>query len=258
MVLVEFRHGRLELGPFHAGRQQLGYLRATLHVLGLDLPHPPFLCRPALLRLGRPERVLGELALVLLQRSLGLGVPYLPLIFREVLPGESDDLGECRVVCFYFGRNVLALNERRAEKNECIGGTGDVVLGLLLGMRRATRCGRSFFGGGKQDNLGRGSIHEGRGPIGEARGGDVGGERDAGRIGRLDRHCPHEALACETRCQLIDRPRCDLISPSDSVLRDPRVLSAGMGGIGVAGGRRCGRLGPGEGNQAGEWDKGGL
>lgn len=30
---------------------------------------------------------------MVLERGLGLGVPYLALLVGEVLPGESDDLG---------------------------------------------------------------------------------------------------------------------------------------------------------------------
>ena len=75
------------------------------------------------------KRVLGELALVLLERGLDLGVPHLALLVRQILP---NDLGERAVVGLDRGRDVLALDERGAEEDEGIGRTGDVVVRLLL------------------------------------------------------------------------------------------------------------------------------
>jgi hypothetical protein len=78
---------------------------------------------------------------VLLQCSLGLGVPYLTLIVREVLPSESDDLRKSAVIGLNLGRHMLAFNKRGAEKYEGVWRSGYVVLWFFLAMSRATRSG---------------------------------------------------------------------------------------------------------------------
>jgi hypothetical protein len=112
----------------------------------------------------RPEGILRELALVLGERGLGLCMPDPTLVIRKVLPCEADDFGEGAVVCFDLGRNVLALDERRAEQDEGIGRARDVILRLLLAVGRSARGG-TIIGRGEEDIFGKGRINEGRGTL---------------------------------------------------------------------------------------------
>lgn len=67
-----------------------------------------------------------------LEGDLRLCMPDLTFLRREVLPGESNDLGECAVVRLDVGRNVLVLDKRGPEEDKRIGRPGNVVLWLLL------------------------------------------------------------------------------------------------------------------------------
>ena len=61
------------------------------------------------------------------QRGLGLGVPDLALLVREVLPGETDDLGQGAMVGLDLGGDVLVLDEGRAEEDEGVARARDVA-----------------------------------------------------------------------------------------------------------------------------------
>jgi hypothetical protein len=73
---------------------------------------------------------------MLFEGSLGLCVPNLTLLVREVGPSETDDFGQSAVVGLYLGRDMLTLDERRSKEDESVRRARDVILGLLLAMRR--------------------------------------------------------------------------------------------------------------------------
>jgi len=91
--LVELRDGGVELRPFQTLYQKLRYSSAALQILRPNLPHLALLVvRLTPLRMRWPERVLWPFLLMLVQSNLGLRMPNLALLVREVLPGEADDL----------------------------------------------------------------------------------------------------------------------------------------------------------------------
>ena len=139
VVAVELLDRGVEVRALFALDEQLGDLGAAREVLRFDLAHLALLDGRLPLGVQRAEGVLGELALVLLERGLGLRVPDLALLLGQVLPGEADDLAQRAVVRFELGRDVLVLDERRAEEDERVWRARDVVLGPLLGVRGAAR-----------------------------------------------------------------------------------------------------------------------
>jgi hypothetical protein len=114
---------------------------------------------------------------VLLQSSFGLGMPNLPLVVRQVLPSETDNLRQSAVIRFDLGGDVLTLNERRPEEYKGIGRTGYVVLRFLLAVCRTARY-RAIIGRGEEDCFARG-INHGRRVI-EGHGSDVGRKGNRG------------------------------------------------------------------------------
>lgn len=52
---------------------------------------------------------------MLVQRGLGLRMPDLALVVGEILPRQTNDLGERAVVCLDFRGDVLTFDERGAE-----------------------------------------------------------------------------------------------------------------------------------------------
>ena len=179
MCAVEFLDGGVELAAFLALHEELGNLLAPLEVLWADLSDLALL-RATTLGVQGAKRVLGELALVLLESGLGLGMPHLPLLVRQILPGEANDLGERAVVGLDLGRDVLALDERGAEENEGIGRTRDVVVRLLLAVARATRRGTVV---GRREELGLADGLRRRGRVIERDRGDVRRKRNCGGLG---------------------------------------------------------------------------
>jgi len=85
MMSIELLDGLVEFGALLSLYQQLSNLRTALQVLRPHFPDFPLL-RPFPLLVQRPKSVLGELPLVLVEGSLGLGVPDLPFIVWEILP----------------------------------------------------------------------------------------------------------------------------------------------------------------------------
>ena len=126
------------------------------------------------------EGILRELALVLLERDLGLRVPDLALLVRKILPGETDDLGQCAVIGLDLGGDMLVLDEGGAEEDEGVRGAGNMVLGLLLRVRGAAGS-SAAFARGEEKRL-RVGLRRTRGIV-ERAGGDIRGERDACRGG---------------------------------------------------------------------------
>ena len=202
VVAVELLDRGVERGALLALDEELGDLGAAREVLGLDLAHSALLRGRLSLGVQRAERVLGELALVLLERGLGLGVPDLALLRGQVLPREADDLAQRAVVRFDLGRDVLVLDERRAEEDERVWRARDVVLGPLLGVRGAARacgaCRRTLFAVCGEEERRVCSGHErlirARRVVERARG-DGRGERDALRSGEVG--CGHNALGAD-------------------------------------------------------------
>jgi hypothetical protein len=137
---IEFLDSGVELAAFLALHEELRNLLAPLDVLWAHLPDLALL-RATTLGVQGAKSVLREFALVLLESGLGLCMPNLSLLVRQVLPGEADDLGERAVVGFDLSRDMLALDERGTEEDERVGRTGDVVLWLLLAVCRATGSG---------------------------------------------------------------------------------------------------------------------
>ena len=161
VVLVELLHGGLEVGALLALDEELCDLGAALHVLGADLANFSLLCGGGALapHMRGAERVVGELALVLGLCELRLAVPELALLVRHVLPGEPNDLGQSAVVRLDLCGNVPALDEGRAEEDEGVRGSRNVVIRLLLPVtwlsRRRTICRR------EQRGCGVSAINEG-------------------------------------------------------------------------------------------------
>lgn len=157
-MAVELSDGGIELCALLAFDQELGDLLASFEILRAHLPHLPLLSGPFPLRVQGTERVLRELALVLLECDLSSRMPGLTLLRREVLPGESNNLRERTVVCLDVRRHVLALDEVRAEKDERIGWPRNVIFGLLLRVATAgTRWGQDVTRG-REEHASRGWI----------------------------------------------------------------------------------------------------
>jgi hypothetical protein len=89
-----------------------------------------------------------------------------------------------------LGRDVLTLDERRAEEDKSIGRTRDMVLRLLFAMSRTTAR-RAFSGGREKNGFGWG-VDEGGGLI-EGDGSNIGSECNVlmGRSG-FDRNSPSD------------------------------------------------------------------
>lgn len=122
-----------------------------------------------LILVRRAERVLGEAALVLGQGALRLRLPDLALLEAEVVPHHADDLGERAVVALDAGRDVLGLDEGRAEEDERVGRARDVL-------RRdapVVFCVFGRGGGGFATPLWRGLVDRGGGRGEEGGGGRV-------------------------------------------------------------------------------------
>lgn len=194
-MAVELADSLVQFHALLALDEKLGDLLASLDVLQADFPHLALLRRsPFRFRMQRSERVRGELALVLIERDLGLGVPDLALLVREVLPGESDDLRQRAVVRLDVGGDVLVFDEGGSEEDECVRRTGDVVLRLLLRVARGgTTAGKRIIAGREEGGLEIAVDRAGR--IVERPGSDVRGEgdhlharnvSDRRRPGRLD------------------------------------------------------------------------
>ncbi len=140
MILVKLLHSRMEVRALLALDEQLRDLGTTLHVFRTHFSHFALLgigaataARACLgLDMRRTEGVIGELALVLGLGHLGFAVPELAFLMWHVLPGESYDLRKRAVVGLDLSGDVPTLNERGAEEDKGIGGTGDVVIRLLL------------------------------------------------------------------------------------------------------------------------------
>lgn len=76
---------------------------------------------------------------MLVERFLGFRVPKLTLLFRKVLPCETDYLGQGGMVGFNLCRYMLALDEGRSEEYKSVRRTGDVIFRFLLGMSLTAR-----------------------------------------------------------------------------------------------------------------------
>jgi hypothetical protein len=85
MMTVKFLDGGVKFLPFFPFHQELGNLCTSFEILWSDLPNFTLL-RTFSLRMQRTESVLGELALMLIESGLGLGVPDLALSVGKVLP----------------------------------------------------------------------------------------------------------------------------------------------------------------------------
>lgn len=93
MCAVELLDSSVELCPLFTLDEELRNLGTPLHILGLHLPDLSFLYPSLGLGMGRSERVLGPLLLMLLECLLRLIMPHLALVVGHVLPCETDDLG---------------------------------------------------------------------------------------------------------------------------------------------------------------------
>lgn len=150
-MLVEFLNSSVQLCALLALNKELCDLRAALEILGLDFAHLAFdsflLSLPTTLTLRfalrRSKSVFGELSPMLRKCRPSLEMPSLTFILWETLPRHTDNLGQGRMVRLDLRRHVLALDERRTEEDECIGGTGDVVFRFLLRMRSPSGAGRA-------------------------------------------------------------------------------------------------------------------
>ena len=91
------------------------------------------------------------------ESKLSLGVPNLPLVVGEVRPGDSNDLRQRTMIGLDLGGDVLVLDERRAEENERVWRTRDVILWLLPRVPSATR-GSGRFDGREEHGLGRRTL----------------------------------------------------------------------------------------------------
>lgn len=112
---------------------------------------------------------------MLVESSFSFGMPDLTLLVRQILPSETDDLGESAVVGLDLGGDMLTLDERGAEEDKGVGRTRDMVFGLLFAMSGTTA--RGAFGGGREKNgFGR-CVYEGGGLI-ESDGSNIGSERN--------------------------------------------------------------------------------
>jgi len=108
VVLVKLFHSGIEFLALLSPYQQLGDLRTPFHILRSNLSHPPLVIPP--LPVQRTKGAIRELPLVFSQGKLGLLMPDLAFIVREVLPTDTDDLREGAVDCFDLSGNVLVLD----------------------------------------------------------------------------------------------------------------------------------------------------
>jgi hypothetical protein len=162
VVLVEFLDSIFQVLALLPFNQKLRYLFTTLDVLGFHLSHLPFLrASPLCLGLNGPERVLWELALVLLKSLFRFLVPYLTLLIRQTLPSDADDLGQSGMIRLDLGGNVLTLDERGAEEDEGVGRARDMVLWFLSGVGLAFGSG-DFLCRREEDRFGGGINEWGR------------------------------------------------------------------------------------------------
>ena len=154
-------------------------------------------------------------ALVFLLRLLGLEVPGLAFVVGKILPGHTDDLGERAMVGLDLGGNVLTLDERRPEEDECVGRTGDIPRALPA-PRLGVIVGEWLLLG--REDIGGGGLERRRRIVGEGGGGDVGSELDCLQR-RLYRRGPFqiEMRLLETwerkECRLLSETqdnRCDI------------------------------------------------
>lgn len=146
-MAVELLNGSFKLGALLPLNKKLGDLLATLDVLRTDLPYLAFICSTLSFQMKRAEGVVGELALMLGLRDLGLAVPELTLFVRHVLPSDADDLRERAVIRLNLGRNMLTFDEGRAEEDKRVRRTGNMVVCLLLAVAWSARGGDADGGG---------------------------------------------------------------------------------------------------------------
>lgn len=182
---------------------------------GTAIPRPCYLSTHSdgldgLILVRRAERVLGKAALVLGQGALRLRLPDLALLEAEVVPHHADDLGQRAVVALDAGRDVLGLDEGRAEEDERVGRARDVlrrdapVVFCVFGrggggFATPLRCGLVDRGGGRGEEGGGGRVRVGeecglrrygvivvgRGGSGECDRGDVRREGELLRLARI-------------------------------------------------------------------------
>jgi hypothetical protein len=100
MGAVEVLDGDIELVTLLTVAQQLDDLLAPLDILGLSFPNSTLLALN--LVTSRLESVGGELSTMFFLSLLGLGMPGLALIVREVLPRHANDLGQSAVVSLHL------------------------------------------------------------------------------------------------------------------------------------------------------------
>jgi len=110
VVSVKLLHRNVEGTALLAFDKQLGYFRTPLQILGKDFSDGPLAWFAFALGI-RAERVTRELASVLLFSDSRLLVPDLTLFFGQVLPGQSDDLGQRTVVGLYLGGDMLTADK---------------------------------------------------------------------------------------------------------------------------------------------------
>lgn len=92
MVLVEFLYRFFEFLTLLSTNQELCYFGAALLIFGANLSQSFSLHSRAFRLVNRPERILGELALMFVLSELGFRVPYLALFLGKVLPSYADNL----------------------------------------------------------------------------------------------------------------------------------------------------------------------
>lgn len=139
-MLVKFLNSSVQLCALLALDEELCDLCASFEILGLDFAHLALdsllLSLPASFTLRfalrRSKSVFGELSPMLRECRPSLEMPSLTFVLWETLPCHPDNLGQGRMVRLDLRRHVLALDERRTEEDERIGGTGDVVFRFLL------------------------------------------------------------------------------------------------------------------------------
>jgi hypothetical protein len=147
------------------------------------------------------KSVLRVATLVLVESGFGLDVPDLALFVGKVLPSETDDFGKGGMVGLDLCGHVLILDEGRAEEDEGVGRSGDVVLWFLLPVALTLEESGKCVGKGIVQWRGEeGGLEEGsggRGRIVESDGSHVWGEGDGlgGDGGGVEWRCPGELVA---------------------------------------------------------------
>lgn len=164
-----------------------------------------------------PKRILGELALVFVERSLGFRTPKLPLAIGKALPGETNNFGEGAVVGLNLGRNMIALDERGAKQDESIRRARNMILRLLLTMASPTRRG-AIVGRREKDIFARRGIDKRWRPLIKSHRSDGRCEYENLRVNgrRLDRKSPDKLITCRSKSA----------SPSSTVQRCLMLPSA--------------------------------